>query len=641
MMQNNLFLRQLVIVTKDGKIAYDESFHRGVNIIHGQNSSGKSTIIRFIFFALGGCYCDFVPEALQCRYVMAEVEINGRIYTLKRVLEKTATDGHVNKKCAMDIYFGSIAECKADKRPEKWKHFGYDSTSHSRSFSNVLFEIMGLPEVKEGTNITMHQMLRLIYHDQESPLPSLFFFEQFDQPITRETVAELLMGLYDSHLSEAKLEKIKLGKKMEELKLSIKSIRHFIDNPQKMSPAFITNQIEGLNKEILEKSEKVRQLREGETQQKLKKKEHEQLQQQVARLREEDRQLTEEKERLMAEIQDSEYFIHTLQKKIAAVDRSISTRGYFDTLHLVYCPECLTRIDDDVEDGYCRLCKSPVDHSKGNSQAMRIKLELQFQMQESQKIVDSNREHLNAINDQSVALRRELKRAQEHYDYALRNVRSTRDEMIDELLLAKGRQEGEIMQYLTLLEDAEKYERLVTEQLEVKERLGQLEQFINAAENKIQKQRKIIETAISRNGIYLLKHDQDRQAEFSRATDFKMDFSQNIVYLSDRHIKLSASSSFYLKMAARFAIFLSSVQEDSMKYPRLILSDNMEDKGLEEERSRNFQKILVERLKTQPNANYQVIFATSNIAQELNTPAYTVGEYYTRENKSLKNISLT
>ena len=55
MMQNNLFLNRLIIVTDEGKIAYDEKFHRGVNIIHGQNSSGKSTIVRFIFFALGLC----------------------------------------------------------------------------------------------------------------------------------------------------------------------------------------------------------------------------------------------------------------------------------------------------------------------------------------------------------------------------------------------------------------------------------------------------------------------------------------------------------------------------------------------------------------------------------------------------------
>ena len=54
MMHNTLFLQRLRILTRNGGVAYDEKFHRGVNIIRGQNSSGKSTIVRFIFFVLGG-----------------------------------------------------------------------------------------------------------------------------------------------------------------------------------------------------------------------------------------------------------------------------------------------------------------------------------------------------------------------------------------------------------------------------------------------------------------------------------------------------------------------------------------------------------------------------------------------------------
>lgn len=637
-MQNNLFLNRLIIVTDEGKIAYDEKFHRGVNIIHGQNSSGKSTIVRFIFFALGGSYGDFVPEALRCQYVTAEVEINGKVYTLKRYLEKTDNGGGVKKNAPIYIYFGSMEECEEDKRPEKWKCYGYNMSANKRSFSNVLFELMGLPEMKADSNITMHQILRLIYLDQESPLSSLFFFEQFDQTFTRETVAELLMGLYDEKLSDDKLDKIKLEDKIAELKQSIKITRQFLDDPVKQSPGFLLAQIDQLKKEMDGISEEVRKLREGETQREVQKLEYERMQGQVAELREQYQQVNDDIERLKADIRDSNYFIHALQKKIEAVDRSIATREYFDKLHLEYCPECLTKIEDNVEEGRCRLCKSPIDNSKGKSQAMRIKLELQFQIRESQKLLECDNEQLKERTAQSATLSRDLKAAQEKYDYAVRNVRSSQDERIDELIQTKGYKEGEIAQFNTLLESAEKYERLVNDLNKAEAEHERLSREIAATESRIRKQRMIIEQAITSNGVYLLQHDQDRQAEFRFATDFKMDFGQNIVYLSDRHIKLSASSSFYLKMAARFALFLSSVQESSMMYPRLIFSDNMEDKGMEEDRSRNFQKILVNRLTELGNPDYQVIFATSNIAQELNTIDYTVGEYYTRENKSLKNV---
>ena len=57
---------------------------------------------------------------------------------------------------------------------------------------------------------------------------------------------------------------------------------------------------------------------------------------------------------------------------------------------------------------------------------------------------------------------------------------------------------------------------------------------------------------------------------------------------------------------------------------------------MEEERSRNFQRIVVQRLEDLGNPNYQVIFATSNIAPELDNEKYTIGEFYTESSKSLK-----
>ena len=646
-MHNNLFLNRLIIVTDEGKTAYDELFHRGVNIIHGQNSSGKSTIVRFIFFALGGSYGDFVPEALRCRYVMAEVEINGNAYTLKRYLEKTDDGKRVNKKASMYIYFGPIEDVlnlePLNLEPETWKMFPYNTTANRRSFSNVLFELLGLPEVKEGSNITMHQILRLIYLDQESPLSSLFFFEQFDQPFTRETVAELLMGLYDGQLSDAKLNRIKLEGRIDELKQSIKITGQFLDNPVKQSPAFLQQQIETLKQEINAISDEVRQLRNseviyGEPVEPTHKLEYERLQAQVSSLRQELVTTENEIARLKADIQDSNYFIRALQQKIEAVDRSIATREYFDKLHLEYCPECLSPIDTHVEEGRCPLCKSEIDNSKGKSQAMRIKLEMQFQIRESQQLLDYNNEQLKQHNDRRAALRREVAEAQAKYDYAVRNVRSTHDERIDELIQTKGYKEGEIAQFLTLLESAEKYQRLKQELADAEKERDNLNRYISAAEYRIRQQRTLIERAIRDNGLYLLKNDQARQDEFGSATSLTLDYAQNIIYLDDGHTKLSASSSFYLKMAARFAFFLASVQVDSMMYPRFFLSDNMEDKGMEENRSRNFQNILVRRLADMHKNDYQVIFATSNIANELNKPEYTVGDYYSQANKSLKNV---
>ncbi|WP_434503742.1 hypothetical protein [Prevotella sp.] len=638
MMQNNLFLRRLVILTEQDNVAYDEKFHRGVNIIRGQNSSGKSTIIRFIFYILGGCYGDFVPEALRCKLVMAEVEINGQILMLKRYLEKTEDGSKVNRKTPLYIYYGSMAECKNDRKPEKWQKYGYNTTADRRSFSNVLFEIMGLPEFKADSNITMHQILRLIYLDQESPLSSLFFFEIFDKEIIRETVAELLMGLYNENLSSDKLTQIEINKRIDEIKQSIKISLEFLSDPTQQSPTIIKRFISSLSDEIQRITEEVSSLRKSDmTNHKVQSLEYQRLRLEVTKLRSNYVGIDDKIELLKADIEDSNYFIKTLEKKISALDRSIATRTYFDKLHLAYCPECLSKIDEDnVEEGHCRLCKSPIDNSKGKSQAIRIKLELEFQIRESQSLLNNNNKVLQELKTQRKGYKDQLNVAQKQYDTAISHVRSTREEQIDKLIQDKGYKEGEIRQYQTMLEQAEKYEKLVNELKELKTKKDKLDSRIKNAELKIKQKRIQIENVITMNGVYLLKNDQDRQAEFRNATSFKMDFGQNVAYMTDRHVKLSASSSFYLKMTARFALFLASVETETMMYPRLIFSDNMEDKGLEENRSRNFQSTLIKRLADIGNPNYQVIFATSSIAKELDNPEYTIGEYYTEENKSLK-----
>lgn len=693
MTHNTLFLQRLRIVTDTGAVAYDELFHRGVNIIRGKNSSGKSTIVRFIFFVLGGYYTDFVPQALKCRYVMAEVCINGTVVTLKRYLEHR-DDGKVNPQAPIYIHFGPMEETlnlePLNLEPELWKRYGYTTTDKTRSFSNVLFEMLGYPEVKADSNITMHQILRLIYLDQESPVNSLFFYEPFDKEIYRETVANLLLGLYDQKYSDAKQELQNVVKSIAEVKVSIKNVSEFLKGMDVKSSAYIRQEIESRNDEIAWISAQIQALRGDESHQYINighvaqhnvdarrvfhyfypnikkesdevemimsptllniekepkvKLEYQRIQEDITKQRKESDVLEREVKELEHEIEDTGYFIEALNRRLDALNKSIATRDYFDSLHLDFCPECLTRIDHEAEEGHCPLCKSPIDNTKGKSQAMRIRLEIQFQLRESKALKEESEHQLEEKKAKLRRIKRQLTVSQRHYDDAVNYVRSTHEEQIDKLLQDKGFKEGEILQYRTLLEQAEKYESLLDELETLKRRESELNRYIEVTENRIRLERKSIDAAVSECGLYLLRNDEQRQAEFMQARDFVIDYSQNMTYISNQRIKLSASSAFYLKMVARFALLFASLKVDSMMYPRLLFSDNMEDKGLEQGRAEKFQRTVVRLLKEMEEKNklstlnYQLIFATSMIAPELNTKEYVIGDYYNEENKSLKNV---
>jgi hypothetical protein len=82
---------------------------------------------------------------------------------------------------------------------------------------------------------------------------------------------------------------------------------------------------------------------------------------------------------------------------------------------------------------------------------------------------------------------------------------------------------------------------------------------------------------------------------------------------------------------------LASLKIEEMRYPRFVFADNMEDKGIEEKRAQNLQKILIERVSQYDSSSFQMIYTTSFITEKLNNSPYVVGEYYTKDNPSLKN----
>ncbi len=64
----------------------------------------------------------------------------------------------------------------------------------------------------------------------------------------------------------------------------------------------------------------------------------------------------------------------------------------------------------------------------------------------------------------------------------------------------------------------------------------------------------------------------------------------------------------------------------------------MEDKGIEKERAQNFQRIIISQAESSKTKEYQLIYTTSFIPDELDNSPYCVGDFYTEENRSLKNV---
>ncbi len=72
-----------------------------------------------------------------------------------------------------------------------------------------------------------------------------------------------------------------------------------------------------------------------------------------------------------------------------------------------------------------------------------------------------------------------------------------------------------------------------------------------------------------------------------------------------------------------------------MMYPRFLLLDNVEDKGMVGDRVRNFQKAIAD-LMDQESLPYQIIMTTSTLNPALAQEDYIVGPSYSTQNRTLK-----
>lgn len=133
--------------------------------------------------------------------------------------------------------------------------------------------------------------------------------------------------------------------------------------------------------------------------------------------------------------------------------------------------------------------------------------------------------------------------------------------------------------------------------------------------------------------VEILKRDLGYETAFKDASHFDFNFGLDVMRL-DGKSKFSASSMTVLKNAFRFAIFYLSVLDRHMRYPRLLIMDNIEDKGMVPERSQAFQRTIVECC-SQLTGTYQLIFATSMIDPVLNNSEFCRGPNYLKGHHTL------
>ncbi len=135
----------------------------------------------------------------------------------------------------------------------------------------------------------------------------------------------------------------------------------------------------------------------------------------------------------------------------------------------------------------------------------------------------------------------------------------------------------------------------------------------------------------------LLHNDLRRQDTFETAQSIQFDFAANKISV-DGHSYFSASSRVILKSSFILAFFAAATKDPEFRHPRFVMIDTTEDKGMEPERSHNFQNQIL-RISESSKVQHQIIYATAMISPDLDDEVHTIGKFSTRDDATLAIVS--
>jgi hypothetical protein len=191
-------LVERVAIVAPGSV-YDAYFRYGVNIISGPISTGKSSVLALIDYALGASNRPTYPEIAKCSDVLVQFLVGKEHLTVQRSLHST------NRKAR--IYEGHIDDVFAARVEGEEVSAAHDPAE--KSVSKELLRRLGLDNIKVKTaptqsasdvsTFSLRDLMHFIYVDQDriDSQRAAFFEQHFAIAIKWRAAFEVVTGLYD------------------------------------------------------------------------------------------------------------------------------------------------------------------------------------------------------------------------------------------------------------------------------------------------------------------------------------------------------------------------------------------------------------------------------------------------------------
>lgn len=613
----NLIIKRVIYFGEKYSFTSPE-FSVGINLIVGDNGSGKSTFSHFITYGLGGFVAPFNPTSKKIKqnnskyslitddinnYVKLEISINNNDYTLKRFIGSN------------DVFFEEKGEI--NKLPIK-----RDIRYAPRIFSDWLLEKLEIKvfELYLGASswlIGFKDIYRLLYHDQDSDPRKIFkepSAENFiaDSSIIRKSIFEILIGVS----SEEYNIKFNDFKEAERKKNESKSI---FDNFTNIHQYLVEESLDERNikfSELESQLEKLNDKRDSYQKENTNTNDKtEELTNIQTELIELEIAISDDsilKNNYKIEKNKIEKLLDEQKNQISQIEKIIFTHDKLNLFSLEICPFCMS--DVDSKKGHC-ICGSEIkddeyekfvyksseykeifDHKKKSLKSIVIAFESYSSELES---IESS---LKINKEKAFNLKENLKKIINTIEFSGNS--QLIDKLNDKILEVRGEiltieNIINLLKEKKILEDREKFDR---EDFKIKK----------ASYEKIQKD-------FNKNNKETIKEFSDIYSKLLSASSASSNYAEiNDDYMPyiDRGEYKERSTIVPIRLMYYFALLSMGLKKETVKHPRFLLIDTPERGGIDKSRLKDNLELLDKALELSKNKesdklqNYQVILTT-------------------------------
>ncbi|MBR1240559.1 hypothetical protein JQ620_10520 [Bradyrhizobium sp. AUGA SZCCT0274] len=539
----------------------------------------------------------------------------------------------------MEIFAGPLEE--ALKAPAAiWARYSYRRSDTRESFSQVLFRLLDIPEASNEAsgNVTIHQILRLMYADQLSPIGTLFKFEQFDPPLLRDTVGRLVFGAYENELYANELLFRERENEFKNVSSELAAISKLVGQTgQILTPSWLEaehRRIEEERKSIeAQISEVERAVYEAGAKDSLSLESQRQAYTEVQQLQAEISKVAASIDASKFEIADATQFISDLESKLAALNDSSATSDAFGRITFQYCPACYSAVEAEHPAHACHLCKNPFDSERARSRIVSLVNDTSRQLRQSRSLQKERSEERVRLDARLADLTSRWNAASDKLTRSALTPSSEARQSLRVLQRAAGYVDRQLEDLRSKEQLSASLEKLIARKAELNAEMSQLSDRNAAIKLALSRRLNVAYAAVEKEILALLHGDLPREQAFIQATTVQFDFAANKLGVNNESY-FSASSRVILRNSFFVGLFAAATKDTSFRHLRLCMLDSIEDKGMQPDRSHNFQRMLV-AVSQAALCEHQVIFATSMIAPELNIPNLTVGHSSTLKQPTL------